>query len=313
MKNYILIAGAIIVVTLILVITKPHTLFYSKPLPEIPADEFVDIEDEDDDVNQNGTIPTEEEPEPSRPSEEVIGKSAGGRDIVAYTFGEGETEVLLLSGIHGGYAWNTALLGFELRDWLSNNEATLGDVRVTIIPVINPDGLHLVTGTVNRFLSGAVSANEQTVINGRFNNNVVDLNRNFDCEWQRTGTWQSRAVSGGSEPFSEPESKAIRDYVMKYRPAVAIAYYTTAGGVYASTCRNGILAETRELLSRYGTAAGYAQFEEFDYYEITGDMVNWLAREQIPAISVLLGDKNSTEFSKNRAGLEALIRHYNER
>jgi len=313
MKNYILIGGAIVVVVLILVITKPHTLFYSNPLPEIPADEFVNVGSENDDLDENGTTSTEEELESSRPSEEVIGKSAEGRDIIAYTFGEGETEVLLLSGIHGGYAWNTALLGFELRDWLRTNEANLGDVRVTIIPVINPDGLYLVTGTVDRFLSGAVSANEQTVINGRFNNNVVDLNRNFDCEWQRTGTWQSRAVSGGSEPFSEPESQAIRDYVMKYRPAAAIAYYSTAGGVYASTCRNGILNETRELLSQYGTAAGYTQFEEFDYYEITGDMVNWLAREQIPAISVLLGDKNSTEFTKNRAGLESIIKYYNER
>lgn len=308
-KNYLLLGGAFVVVLIILVITKPYTFFYSNTLPEIdtePVFEQTTVEEESADATDTDLA------EQRRPQEEVIGKSAGGRDIVAYTFGTGETEILLLSGIHGGYAWNTSLLGYELRDWLRSSEAELGNVRVTIIPVINPDGLHLVAGTAERFSPDDVTADQAIRTSGRFNNNVVDLNRNFDCEWQRTGTWQNRAVSGGSAAFSEPEAAAIRDYVAKYPPTAAIAYYTTAGGVYASTCRNGILPETTALLNTYGVAASYPRYEEFDYYEITGDMVNWLAKVGIPAISVLLGDAKSTEFSKNQAGLRAVIQAYNE-
>jgi len=309
-KNIIFGLLAFGAVALILVLTKPFTFFYSNTMPPLDTtlpqattspDDIADTEPSDDEVT-----------ELVRPRQEVIGQSAGGRNIIAYTFGTGDTEILLLSGIHGGYAWNTSLLGYELRDWLGSIESQLENVRVTIIPVINPDGLHLVAGTAERFSPDQVTSDATTIVSGRFNNNVVDLNRNFDCEWQRTGTWQNRAVSGGSAPFSEPEAAAIRDYVQMHRPVAAIAYYTTANGVYASTCRNGILPETIALLNTYGAAANYPRFEEFDYYEITGDMVNWLARQGIPAISVLLSDKNSTDFSRNQVGLRAVIEAYNE-
>ncbi len=309
-KNIIFGLIAFAAVVLIIVITKPFTFFYSNTLPSLDTTTPQATTSPEDLLQQNQE--DSEQEEQSRPRREVIGQSAGGNDIIAYTYGTGDTEVLLLSGIHGGYAWNTSLLGYELRDWLGAIESELGNVRVTIIPVINPDGLELVTGTVERFSPDQVSNDAAVITSGRFNNNVVDLNRNFDCEWQRTGTWQNRAVSGGAAPFSEPEAAAIRDYVRTYRPAAAVAYYTTANGVYASTCRNGILPETTALLNTYGTAANYPRFEEFDYYEITGDMVNWLAREGVPAISVLLSDKDSTDFSRNQAGLRAIIQLLNE-
>jgi hypothetical protein len=54
------------------------------------------------------------------------------------------------------------------------------------------------------------------VVSGRYNGNTVDLNRNFDCDWQASGVWQSTQVSGGSKAFSEPEpSLAIKTYVEK--------------------------------------------------------------------------------------------------
>jgi len=36
-------------------------------------------------------------------------------------------------------------------------------------------------------------------------------------------------------------------------------------------------------------------------------MVNWMAGEGIPAISVLLTDRSGTEFSKNTAGVRAAL------
>ncbi|KKT80517.1 MAG: Peptidase M14 carboxypeptidase A, partial [Parcubacteria group bacterium GW2011_GWF2_44_8] len=144
----------------------------------------------------------------------VLGTSAGGEVITAYHFGTGETELLFIGGIHGGYSWNTSLLAFELIDWLEENEDKVPEnVKVTIIPVLNPDGLKVVTGTTGLFKASAVNTAETVRITGRFNANEVDINRNFDCEWESVGTWQNRSVSGGDTPFSEPESAAVRAYV----------------------------------------------------------------------------------------------------
>jgi Zinc carboxypeptidase len=243
--------------------------------------------------------------------ESVIGESVDGKDIVAYHFGSGPKEILFIGGIHGGYSWNTALLSFELIDWFKANEKSIPEnVKVTIIPVLNPDGLEKVTGSEGRFLSTDASKVESERIAGRFNANGVDLNRNFDCEWKATGTWQNRAVSGGDSAFSEPESKALRTYVSENEPAAVVTWYSAAGGVYASNCKNGALEETLALTNLFAKASGYTAHEEFDYYEITGDMVNWLAGQKIPAISVLLTNHEQTEFTKNKAGVEAILKYY---
>jgi hypothetical protein len=63
-----------------------------------------------------------------------------------------------------------------------------------------------------------------------------------------------------------------------------------------------------ELANTYGKAAGYPVDAEFDAYSITGDMVNWMAKEGIPAISVLLTDHKTTEWTKNKAGIEAVLK-----
>src|SRR3989344_3845656 len=51
--------------------------------------------------------------------QEQIGTSTQGRAIMAYHFGEGGTELLFVGGIHGGYSWDTALVAYELMDYLA--------------------------------------------------------------------------------------------------------------------------------------------------------------------------------------------------
>jgi murein tripeptide amidase MpaA len=243
----------------------------------------------------------------------TIGTSADGNAITAYHFGTGEKELLFVGGIHGGYSWSTALVAYELVDYLAKNPTLVPeDVMVTVIPVLNPDGLKAVVGTTERFTANQVSTDEAKRIAGRFNDNNVDINRNFDCEWNAKGTWQSREVSGGSAPFSEPESQAIKNYVEMYPPTAVVAWYSAAGGVYASNCQNGVLPETTSLVNTYAQASGYKAYNEFNYYEITGDMVNWFAKLNIPAISVLLSAHNNTEWTKNKAGIDAMLKAYAE-
>ncbi|NCS98998.1 hypothetical protein GW764_02310 [Candidatus Parcubacteria bacterium] len=244
----------------------------------------------------------------------VIGKSVEGRDIKAYHYGNGETEILFVGGIHGGYSWNTSLVAYELIDYFDENPQVIPEnVKATVIPVLNPDGLEEIIGTADKFTTSQASdVSLSESIPGRFNSNDVDLNRNFDCDWQSVGTWQDREVDGGNEPFSEPESQAIKNYIEGANPQAVIVWYSSAGGVYSSSCHNGVLSETRDLTNTFADASGYTPFEEFNFYEITGDMVNWLAKEGIPAISVLLTTHEGIEWTKNRDGVEAILDYYAE-
>ncbi len=239
----------------------------------------------------------------------IIGTSTKGQPITAYHFGTGDKEILFVGGIHGGYSWNTNLLAYELIDYIKANPSTVpSDVTITIIPTLNPDGLTLTTGTSSRFTAAMVSKVNADKVAGRFNANKVDLNRNFDCDWAKESKWQSQTVSGGSAPFSEPEAAALRDYVLKNKPSLAVAWYSAAGGVYASSCGGAPSTDSTDLVKTYAAASGYAPHTTFDSYAINGDMVNWLAKENIPAISVLLSTHEDTDWDKNLAGVMALIK-----
>jgi uncharacterized protein YxeA len=259
-------------------------------------------------INDVNSVATSTEAE--NKEETVIGKSVEGRDIMAYHYGTGETELLFVGGIHGGYEWNTVLVAYKTMDYLRANPSLIPEnLKVTVIPVLNPDGLNKVVGTSSRFTVADVPASEETIV-GRFNGNNVDLNRNFDCDWQSEGKWQNKTVSGGTTVFSEPESLAIKNYVDTKNPTAVVVWYSAAGGVFSSSCHNGVLTETKTLTNTFAKASGYKAYEEFNFYEITGDMVNWLAKEKIPAISVLLTNHTDIEWTKNEAGIKSLLKYY---
>lgn len=248
------------------------------------------------------------------PGTEIIGQSVEGRDIRAYHYGTGDTEILFVGAIHGGYTWNTALLAYKTMDYLQANPALIpSNVTVTVIPVLNPDGLNEVVGTTTaNFTQAQVVATQVAQVAGRFNARDVDLNRNFDCDWKSSAQWQGVTVSGGSEAFSEPESRAIQQYIESHKLKAVVVWYAAAGGVFASSCKNGVLAETRTLTSLYAKASGYKAYENYSADEIPGDMVNWLAKQGIPSISVLLTNHTDIEWKKNQAGIDAVIAHYAE-
>ncbi len=242
----------------------------------------------------------------------VIGKSVEGKDIVAYHYGTGSTELLFVGGIHGGYGWNTVLLAGQLMDYLQNNPAAVpANVKVTIIPVLNPDGLNKVVGTSTRsFTAADVSKRAATLASGRFNADKVDLNRNFDCDWQANAILNSKPVSGGASAFSEPESQAIKSYVDANKLTAVIVWYSAAGGVYASNCHGGVSAEADSLTKAFAAGSGYPAHESFDFYATTGDMTNWLAKMGIPAAGVLLTNHTDTDWTKNLGGVQALLKKY---
>jgi murein tripeptide amidase MpaA len=246
--------------------------------------------------------------------QEVIGTSVEGRKIEAFTFGSGKNHVVFVGGIHGGYEWNSVLLAYQYLDYLTANPTAVpANVTVTVIPSANPDGLFKVIGKEGRFAAADVPADDGSATGlGRFNAHDVDLNRNFACKWKSTSTWRGNTVSAGTEAFSEPEAKAIRDFAFKNTPDAFVFWHSQANAVYASECESGILPETLDVMNAYATAAGYKAVDTFDAYTITGDAEGWLASIGIPAITVELATHQTVEWDKNLAGVKGLLEYYNK-
>jgi len=240
----------------------------------------------------------------------TIGQSIEGRNIEVYTFGNGKNHILFVGGIHGGYEWNSILLAYNFIDYLKQNPNIIPqNITVSIIPSANPDGVYKITNKEGPFTIFDVS--ESDVIGlGRFNANNVDLNRNFDCKWKPESTWRNNSVSAGTSAFSEPEAKAIKDFVLENNPVAVVFWHSQSNAVYASECGNGILTETTNIMNAYSEATGYPAIDSFDAYEITGDAEGWLASINIPAITVELKTHESVEWEKNLEGIKTLFNYY---
>lgn len=241
----------------------------------------------------------------------IIGRSVEGHNITSYSYGNGITHLLFVGGIHGGYEWNSTLLAYTFIDYLKlHPEIIPKNITIDIIPSLNPDALYRVTGKEGRFTQDDVNPDKKLQASARFNANKVDLNRNFDCNWKPKSTWRRETVSAGAQPFSEPEAKTLRDFILKNKPSSVIFWHSQANGVYASQCKSGILPDTLTIMNLYARASGYATNKNFDAYEVTGAAEDWLASINIPAITVELKTHETIEFEENLSGVKALIKHY---
>ncbi len=240
------------------------------------------------------------------PTISTIGSSVLGRPILNYQFGNGPTQVIFVGGIHGGYEWNTILLAYKIIDhYTANPQLIPSDLTVHIIPSANPDGQFLITNQDGRFQPSDVAAD---TVPGRFNANNVDLNRNWDCQWQPTAVWRDVEVSGGPRPFSEPENIVLRDFILPKAPAIVVFWHSAANGVFAAGCPD-THAPSLALADVYGQAANYPVYERFTSYEITGDAGDWLSTQGIPSISIELQNHQSLDLPQNLNGVQATLDH----
>jgi predicted deacylase len=255
--------------------------------------------------------PVPEVPTKSEVRHSVIGTSVEGREINAYTYGDGAKRLLFVGGIHGGYEWNSVLLAYTYMDYLAKNLSSIPDgLSVTIIPSLNPDGVYRIVGTDGPFSVADVKEGGVSAAAARFNANGVDLNRNFDCKWKPESMWRGNVVSAGTEPFSEPEAQALRDFVSAHNPVAVVFWHSQSNAVYASECEEGILPATRALMNVYATAAEYPAVDVFDAYEITGDAEGWLASIGIPAITVELSTHETIEWQRNLKGSTSVLNYF---
>lgn len=223
----------------------------------------------------------------------LVGRSAGGYPIIAQQFGDGPMPVLLIGGIHGGWEMNTVLLMNEVSAHFdAHPEDIAPNLSLYVIPAANPDGLR----------HGRRRA-------GRFNANSVDLNRNWGCNWSDEAYWGSREVDPGPKPFSEPETRALRDFIVALQPAAVVWYHSAAGGVFAGRCREDDNGSAR-LAQVYGEGADYPADAPFSAYAVSGTASDWIDGQGIPSMEVELYSWREIEWEHNLAGIMALQCHF---
>ena len=166
---------------------------------------------------------------------ETIGQTWEKRDIVAVTITDGiekaeKKPALFYTGTIHAREWIGLELAIGFAQYVDRNIAYDHDLQEVLVhstlymvPCANPDGFEY---SRNHF--SFWRKNRRQNADGSYG---VDLNRNFPIGFVKSNKPDSN-VYGGPEPFSEPETRALRDFVESH-PNIAIALdYHSQGNVF---------------------------------------------------------------------------------
>ncbi|MDX1807871.1 MAG: M14 family zinc carboxypeptidase, partial [Paenisporosarcina sp.] len=184
------------------------------------------------------------------------------------------------------YIRNSSYAGYHPRK-------VLDQVAIWFVPMMNPDGVTLVQSGAKSVKNGALA----TKINGgtnfaRWKANVrgVDLNDNFDAGWKSVKSSVTKPnFSGykGPRAFSEPESVALRDFVLKHSFKSYISYHSSGQIIYWFQWQKGAQA-TRDLtLARKITSlTGYSVVAPM-YLRGSGSSADWfIEKTKMPGLTI---------------------------
>ncbi|MAU00245.1 MAG: hypothetical protein CL608_24155 [Anaerolineaceae bacterium] len=232
------------------------------------------------------------------PETTVLGQSAAGQEIAVTRLGNGPQTLLLVGGIHSGYAPNSVQLGRAMVTYFSQNLTDIpSNVTLYIIVNLNPD---------------AISAPGELA--GRLNANGVDLNRNWDCRWDPNPTifGETREGAGGTAVLSEPETALLNSFIEQVQPDAVLIWgagQRTNGAVSPGACEVRSLVSVG-LVPYYATAAGHEFLDKPEVLanpDLTGDMTNWLDKIGIPAIYVILPGFQEVDFARELEGVLSVL------
>lgn len=215
-----------------------------------------------------------------------LGRSVQGRKLNVLALGGGPVKVLFIGGLHTGPEDNTRVL------------AELMTRHFILYPHEIPDNMTLL------FVR---SANPDGTENGTHENaHGVDLNRNWPSfNWRSDPyhpSYGRRQGAGGSHPLSEPETRAIWDFIMDERPAMIFVWHAAASLVEAN--ETGFADQVSRL---YAQRAGYEYINEWTYYELNGQFIDAVQEEGFPAADIELSATNETDFTRNLNAIRAVL------
>lgn len=152
------------------------------------------------------------------------GNTVHGEALRAFCCGTsgGTTRLLYMANIHAMEFLGTEVILALAEAFLKNPPV---NCEIWLIPSVNPDGRLLAEGV-------AQSRCKQFL---RHNAHGVDLNRNFDVDFNRDywlSRWLPRLYRSGETPFSEPETAALRGFLAQHPPHFALSLHSFGNRIF---------------------------------------------------------------------------------
>ncbi|MBE7037647.1 MAG: hypothetical protein E7404_01945 [Ruminococcaceae bacterium] len=248
-----------------------------------------------------------------------VGKSVLKKDILCFRFGKGNKKIFL-NGAHHSLEWITSslLMSFtadyakslkEETDFAGRNILDLyNKITFYVVPMVNPDGVDFV-------INGISKKNEKyhfvkNILNGKnikkvwqANANGVDLNHNYDASFDE-GKKIEREYGilspnytrySGEKPFSEPETRAIKNLFEKEKFDLSVAFHTQGEVIYWDFMGK---SPYKNMAQKLSDASGYALDETDGIASYTG-FKDWVIdKYNLPAFTVEAGyGKNPLPYS----------------
>ena len=164
-----------------------------------------------------------------------IGTTYEGRDIVLVKISKNVQEAdskpaLLYTGTIHAREWIGQELALKFIEHVAQNqnidpilEKSLNEATIYMVPCLNPDGYEYSRQHFSFWRKNRRPNKDGTI--------GVDLNRNFSIGFKKVSDTSSN-VYGGEEPFSEAETRAIKEFVDSH-PNITIALdYHSQGNVF---------------------------------------------------------------------------------
>lgn len=215
----------------------------------------------------------------------ALGTSLEGREIRALRIGPaaaGKSAILYTGTMHAR-EWLSPMVVTCIADALVEGAGSddriddiLAAVDVYVVPVLNPDG-YVWSWTGDRYW--------RKNTRGGFG---VDLNRNYGYAWGGQGSSGDPAAENyrGDGPFSEPESAALRDFVIARPELVAhidvhsyanLVIHPWGHGYEAAPDEAALQSLAGEMADAMAGATGaiYSPIQGADFYPAAGTVDDW--------------------------------------
>lgn len=215
---------------------------------------------------------------------EQLATTAFGRPISTLVVGNGPRKVIYSAAFHGN-EWITTLILLTFARQFGEAIVSGGEIagqnarelkdKVTIymVPLVNPDGVDLVTGAIDPAspeyaLATALSENYPNIpfpAGWKANLLGVDLNLQFPAGWAQAR--EIKFMQGftrpgprdyvGRAPLDQVESRAMEGYTQVIDPALVLAFHAQGEEIYWQF-EDVFVPGARELGERLAQVSGYA-------------------------------------------------------
>lgn len=235
------------------------------------------------------------------------GQSVLSKPLFTFSVGSGPRQVFI-NGAHHANEWITtpvimkfledycSAIASESHIWGRGAIEIFENTTLFMIPMVNPDGVDLVTGYYppgSEIYESALSMNDQSPnfpSNWKANIKGVDLNLQYPAGWEEARsikfdlgyTQPGPANFVGDAPLDQPESAAVYEYTLEHNFNITLSYHTQGQVIYWKYLN-------------FNPPGAFKLGQQFAY-------VSGYALEQTPYESGFAGYKDWFILSHNRPG-----------